>query len=129
MDSYLQKMAIVLLATLTLPAWAGQNEYGYAEYVSDGSQYDYARVVDVQPVIEVVRVPEQNQVCREQMVQRRVAEYRSPAPLVIGAIVGGVIGNQLGRGHGHRRHHGHGNRRAVATVTGAAIGGTVPALG
>ena len=125
MVSYLQKMAIVLLATLTIPAWAGQNERRYAVTSSYGSQYDYARVIDAQPVIEVVRIPGQGQVCRDQTVQRRVSEYRSPAPVILGAVIGGVIGNQLSRGHGHRHDHWRGHRRAAATFAGAAIGGVV----
>ena len=40
---------------------------------------------------------------------------RSAAPVVAGALIGGVVGNQLV----------HGDGRAIATVTGAAIGGAV----
>lgn len=125
MTSYLQKISAVLLIAVVLPAWAGHDNNRYPEPVYDNAKYKYAKVVDVQPVIEIVQVPENRQVCRQQPVQRRVAEYRSPAPVVLGAIVGGVIGNQLSRGHGHRRGHGHGNNRAAATFAGAAIGGMV----
>lgn len=121
MTSYMQKISVVLLAAVVLPAWAGHNNERYPEPVYDNTQYKYAKVVDVQAVIEIVQIPENRQVCRQQPVQRRVAEYRSPAPVILGAIVGGVIGNQLSRGHGH----GHGNNRAVATFSGAAIGGMV----
>ena len=123
MTSYLQKISAVLLVAVVFPAWAGHNNDGYPEPVYDNAQYEYAKVVDVQPVIEIVQVPENRQVCRQQPVQRRVAEYRSPAPVILGAIVGGVIGNQLSRGHGHG--HGHGDNRAAATFAGAAIGGMV----
>ncbi len=125
MTSYLQKISAVLLVAVVLPAWAGHDNNRYPEPVYDNAKYKYAKVVDVQPVIEIVQVPENRQVCRQQPVQRRVAEYRSPAPVVLGAIVGGVIGNQLSRGHGHGRRHGHGSNRAAATFTGAAIGGMV----
>jgi len=125
MTSYLQKISAVLLVAVVLPAWAGHDNNRYPEPVYDNAKYKYAKVVDVQPVIEIVQVPENRQVCRQQPVQRRVAEYRSPAPVVLGAIVGGVIGNQLSRGHGHGRRHGHGSNRAAATFTGAAIGGMI----
>jgi uncharacterized protein YcfJ len=121
MGSYLQKTVVALLATLTLPAWAGDGRYAYPVY--ENSQYEYAKVVDVQPVVELVQIPEDRQVCRDQPVQRRVAEYRSPAPAIFGAILGGVIGNQLSRGRGHG--HGHGHHRAAATFAGAALGGVV----
>ena len=125
MSSYLQKFSAILLAAVVLPAWAGHNNGRYPEPVYDNAQYKYAKVVDVQPVTEIIQIPENRQVCRQQPVQRQVAEYRSPAPVIFGAIVGGVIGNQLARGHGHGYGHGHGNNRAAATLAGAAVGGMV----
>jgi len=113
MTSYLQKISALLLVAVVLPAWAGHNNNRYVEPVYDNGQYEYAKVVDVQPVTEIV------------------AEYRSPAPVIFGAIVGGVIGNQLSRGHGGRHGYGyghgrgHGNNRVAATFAGAAIGGMV----
>jgi uncharacterized protein YcfJ len=127
MTSYVQKFSALLLVAVVLPAWAGHDNNRYVEPVYDNGQYKYAKVVDVQPVTEIVQIPENRQVCRQQPVQRRVAEYRSPAPVIFGAIVGGVLGNQLSRGHGgsHRYGHGHGNDRVAATFAGAAIGGMV----
>jgi uncharacterized protein YcfJ len=117
MNGNLQKTCAAFIMVLALPAWAGHE--GYRGY--DNERYDYAKVVDARPVFEVVRVPEERQVCEERLVQRRVAEHRSPAPAIFGAILGGVIGNQLSRNHGH----GHHNDRAAATIAGAAIGGVV----
>ncbi|NOR20409.1 MAG: glycine zipper 2TM domain-containing protein [Xanthomonadales bacterium] len=113
MATCLRVSTAVLFVVIAFPAWAGHND----------DQYDYAKVVDVQPITEIVQIPEQQQVCREVPVQKRVAEHRSPAPAIFGAILGGVIGNQLSRGHGHG--HGHHNNRAAATVAGAAIGGVI----
>jgi len=56
-------LATALLAAMTFPAWAGHDNDRYQEPV-----YDYAKVVDVQPVIEIVQIPEDRQVCREQPV-------------------------------------------------------------
>ena len=123
MTPYVQKIAAVLMVVTAFPAWAAHNNDRYSKPGYDNTQYDYAKVVDVQAVIEIVQIPEERQVCREQTVQRRVAEYRSPAPAIFGAIVGGVIGNQLSRSHGHG--HGHGNNRAVATAVGATIGSAI----
>lgn len=126
MAPYLQKIAIALMVAIATPAWAGHDDDRYMESAIDNTQYDYAKVVDVQPVIETVQIPEERQVCVEKPVQRRVAEHRSPAPAIFGAIVGGVIGNQLSRGHG--RHHGHGRRgngREAATFAGALLGSAV----
>lgn len=122
MASYLQKISTAIIVVITFPAWAGHNNDRFPVPTIDTPQYDFAKVVDVQPVIEVVQVPQEQQVCRQQAVQRRVAEHRSPAPAIFGAIIGGVIGNQLSRGHRRGHGHGHGNNRAVGTVAGAAIG-------
>jgi uncharacterized protein YcfJ len=131
MVAYLRSTATILLVLIALPAWAAHDNNQYSDSAYNNDQYDYAKVVDVQPVTEIVQIPDERQVCRQVPVQTRVAEYRSPAPAVFGAILGGVIGNQLSRGHGHghgRRYghgHGHHNNRAVATVAGAAIGGAI----
>ena len=121
MNSHLQKLVMILLVACVFPAWAG---YKHRDHQP---RYGYAKVVDVQPVYHTVLVPEDHRVCGEQAVQRRVAEYRSPGPAIFGAILGGVIGNQLSRGHGDRHHHGRRHDRAAATVAGAVIGGAVAA--
>jgi len=91
------------LALVALPACAGHKPPGYVK----------AKVVRAVPVYETVRYPVDEQVCWEEQVwqQRRY----SAAPTVAGAIIGGVVGNQIG----------HGDGRVVATVAGAAIGGTI----
>ena len=119
MTTYLHKVVASLLVMFTFPVWAGHNDR-YSE-----PQYDYAKVVDTQPVFEIVQVPEERRVCREQTVQRRVAEYRSPGPAIFGAILGGVIGNQISRGNHNKHHHRNNHNRAAATFAGAAIGGVV----
>jgi uncharacterized protein YcfJ len=118
----LQRTVAVLLVVCTLPAWAGRYD---DRYPGSGNQYDYAKVIDAQPVFDIVQVPEERQVCRQQPVHRRVAEYRSPGPAIFGAILGGVIGNQVSRSHGGRHGHRHSTDRAAATFAGAAIGGAI----
>ena len=114
MNTRLQIIVAASFMLLALPAWAGHGSHGY----HDG-HYVYAKVVNVKPVFEILQVPERYQVCEQRPVKRRVAEYRSPGPAIFGAILGGVIGNQLARGHGHY------NDRSAATIAGAAIGGVV----
>jgi uncharacterized protein YcfJ len=91
------------LALICTPAWAGHPPAGY----------DRAKVVHATPVYQTVRYPVDEQVCWDEQVwqQRRP----SGASTVVGAIIGGVVGNQFG----------HGDGRVVATVAGAAIGGTI----
>ncbi|MBL8370492.1 MAG: glycine zipper 2TM domain-containing protein [Burkholderiaceae bacterium] len=71
---------------------------------------DFARVVASMPVIQAVTVPQQ--VCTPQQVT--TPGSKSGAGAVIGAIAGGALGNQVGKGGG----------RAVATGVGL-VGGAL----
>ena len=76
-----------------------------------------AEVVDVQPIVEVVteRVPFET--CRPERVF--VPERRglgSVVPTVVGAVLGGTVGNVLGR---------NSSQRGIITGAGAVLGGTV----
>ncbi len=115
MANYLRIPCVIVLAAIALPACAGHNKVSYSNPAYANSQYAYARVLHVHPVTEVVQIPEERQVCREEPVEYHVVEHRSPAPFIFGSILGGVIGSQFGGGHG----------RTLATITGAAIGGAI----
>lgn len=93
------------LALVCLPAFAGHR----------GTGYDYAKVVRANPIYQAVRYPVDEQVCWEEEVwlERRP----SAAPVVLGAVIGGVVGHQFGDGNG----------RTAMTVAGAAVGGAVGA--
>lgn len=80
-------------------------------------QVEYADVLNVDPIITRVQRPVQRDQCwREPVTYRepvRTAGARNDrAPAVIGAIVGGVLGNQFGHGRG----------RDAATAAGALLG-------
>ncbi len=79
-----------------------------------GGGYETARVVDVEPIREVHRMPVDREICREETVYVR-ERHHSHAPTVFGAIIGGVIGNQFGSGSG----------RDAATAAGALLGGAI----
>ena len=81
--------------------------------------YDYAKVVDVQPLTRQVRVTTPQRECWDETRVDPSGGYRNgPLPrttagaTVLGAVIGGVIGNQIG--HGQGRH--------AATAAGAIIG-------
>lgn len=80
--------------------------------------YDYARVVDVDPIVERGR-PVSREVCYEEPVRYRDTRYYdrggSATPMIAGAIIGGAVGNQFGSGSG----------RDAATVAGALLGGSI----
>lgn len=74
---------------------------------------EYAEVLAVTPVKETIRTP--REVCKDVVVprQRPVKDQHQVAGTVIGALAGGLLGNQIGGGTG----------KAIATVAGAAAGG------
>lgn len=101
-----------IVAGMLLAGAAQAQSYG-----ESGVRYDYAEVINVQPIIDVVERPVQRDQCWREPVQYREPvrhhdDSRSRAPAILGAIVGGVIGNQFGSGHG----------RDAATAAGALLG-------
>lgn len=85
-------------------------------YDDDGG-YDYAKVVDVQPLTRQVRVSSPQRECwdetryDERGYGRPVAR-NSAGSTLLGAVIGAAIGNQIG----------HGDGRRAATAAGAIIG-------
>jgi uncharacterized protein YcfJ len=83
----------------------------------DDRGYDYAKVVDVQPLMTRVRVSTPSRECwDETRVDNRGygqgGARSSSGGALIGAVIGGVIGHQIGSGRG----------RDAATAAGAVIG-------
>jgi uncharacterized protein YcfJ len=82
-------------------------------FAQPGSGNAFGIVISATPVVQQVTVPKQ--VCTTTHVQH----YQpGGGGAVIGALVGGALGNQIGRGHGQ-------DSRAIATVVGALGGGFV----
>ncbi len=73
----------------------------------------YAQVVKVTPLMKTVRTP--HQACHDETVthQREAKDQHQLIGTIGGAVVGGLLGNQIGGGRG----------RDLATVAGAAAGG------
>ena len=73
----------------------------------------FAEVVNVQPVKETYTTPRQE--CHDKQVTKAkpVQDQHQAIGTVAGAIVGGLLGNQIGGGSGQK----------IATVAGAAAGG------
>ena len=71
---------------------------------------EFGRVISSTPVVEQISVP--RQVCTTSQVQSQV---RTGGGALIGALGGGAVGNQFGRGNG----------RTVSTLIGAVGGGLV----
>lgn len=85
---------------------------GYAGYKALEAPR-FAQVVQVSPVTQLERQPEQQ--CRDVTVTHRrpVKDEHRIVGTLVGGVIGGVVGNQVGKGSG----------KDVATVAGAAAGG------
>ena len=87
-------------------------------------EYDYATVLDVEPIIKTVRVMTPRQECWQEEVvydtrydDHRYDNYRGGATsTIVGGVIGGAIGNALGH---------HKKNKQVGAVIGALLGATI----
>jgi uncharacterized protein YcfJ len=83
----------------------------------EGRFVDRARVIDVEPIVRHRRGPVERRECRDEVVYYERDSHTPPgAGLVAGTLIGGVLGNQIGRGSGRRA------ATAFGAIVGAAIG-------
>ena len=85
---------------------------GLAPVAQAGRYHEGGRVLEVEPIVRVVRVNVPEQRCVERGVQRGHRRDSGAATLT-GALLGGVVGHQLGSG------------RDAATLAGALVGGAI----
>lgn len=106
-----------LASILIAPAAFADPKHRHYAQVTGG--YDYARVVSVEPIVRQVRVEIPRRECwtevRYDEPERQYARKGLAGPMILGALIGGGIGNQFGSGDGKR----------AATVAGALIGTAV----
>jgi uncharacterized protein YcfJ len=95
------------------------HDKGPARAYGPGPEFDYARVVDVDPVMRRVRIETPQRECWN---EDRYEEPPPPnvhaglaGPMILGGLLGGAIGNQFG----------HGDGRRAATVAGVLIGSSL----
>ncbi len=104
----------VVAGILALPVQASHEDYDDDTAQSEVF-FERARVVDVRPIIELVRVPAEHRECWTEHAER--GRYRTDpgAAIVVGGVIGGVVGHEIGRGH----------KKGLATAAGAMIGAAV----
>ncbi|MBK6598228.1 MAG: glycine zipper 2TM domain-containing protein [Proteobacteria bacterium] len=111
-------VAAVVMAISGSAALADNGRH-YSSDRNDG--YDYARVVDVDPIRTRVRVRTPQQECWQETRYDGARGYSNDRPrpaagsMILGSIIGAAVGNQIGSGDGRR----------AATVAGAIIGSAV----
>ncbi len=113
--------SLVLALAFSLPLVLNAQPAGYRgggplRGPGDNERVVYADVLRVDPVYDRIRISEPREECYDTEVSRRTGRYENTnAGTIIGALVGGALGNQVGKGDGRR----------AATVAGAVIGGSV----
>ena len=127
MNTLMRSMLLGLtLAAIAAPAFADPPDWAPAHGWRDhhgedgGPRYVWARVERVTPIYARTGYPVRRQVCEQQpgyvvRQDRYHSGSGSTAGTLLGAVVGGALGNQVG----------HGDGRAAATIAGAVIGGAI----
>ena len=108
-NKHFSVIALALSLAVATPAWAG----------SGNGRTDYAKVLDVEPIVHTVedRIPRES--CWTEQVRHE--DYRPNENGYTGTILGGVIGGAVGNAVGHKKK----NKQvgaAVGALLGAAIG-------
>ncbi len=100
-------LGVTSVALAAPPPWSNSRHNR-----SSGSEYDYAAVTHVEPIVRQVRIETPRRECYDDV---RYVESRPPevaGRTLLGGIIGGVIGHQIGSGRGND----------AATVAGAILG-------
>jgi uncharacterized protein YcfJ len=118
----MSKLSNPVLAPVALVVLGSLFALGQASAQRAEPRFDFARVIDSQPVFREVRISEPREVCWNEPVRYvqpgRPGYVRAgdPGAAVLGGIIGGVLGNQIGSGDGRRA------ATAAGVLIGAAVG-------
>lgn len=105
-------MSKSLVAALLL-AFAGATQaQGYQPPPDNNTHFGWADVLRVDPVYDLAQGPPRQECYDEQVVRQ---DNSHTGGTLLGAIVGGALGNQVGKGDG----------RKAATIAGAVAGGAI----
>jgi len=97
---------LLLAASMTLSAGPRNHRY-----------QDTAKVLDVEPIYELVAVEHPEQVCWDEDVSYTEPGTKRYTGTVLGGVIGGTLVNQL--------HRGRGKGKDAATLAGALLGGAI----
>ena len=104
----MSRCALILAVLLLVPGMG----FAQTRPIDENVTYGYAQVLRASPVYETFRTRTPEQRCDGQPVR----DGGDPTGgTVVGAVVGGALGNQVGKGDG----------RKASTIAGAVIGGAI----
>ena len=110
-------LATVVLSLALTATTAEASGYAYKDRRSSQVVYDYARVLSAEPIIRHITVTTPVKECWEDTEYYSVDERPRGIGVktIFGAVIGGVVGHQIGGGRGND----------IATVAGTLIGASV----
>ena len=113
MSRKLYLLAALLLAFSNLVSAQDDRRSGTAE---ESVHFAWADVLRVDPIYTYERVARPERECHdEEVTHREDRRGNNTGATVLGAIIGGALGNQVGKGDG----------RKAATIAGAVVGGAI----
>ncbi|MCY4228885.1 MAG: glycine zipper 2TM domain-containing protein [Gammaproteobacteria bacterium] len=107
-QSNLKQIMHAVLASVVFACWSA------GAMSQSSSTITEARVIESEPVYQTVQITTPTQECWQEPVRVESSNYSS-TPAILGAIIGGSVGNEFGSGRG----------KDVATVAGAVLGGSI----
>jgi len=118
-----RKILTFAISAALISGCATAGRYDYDDYDQDyryGSTSEFideAKVISASPIYETVTVNEPETRCWNEQVYHRRPNNRNDSytPTIAGAIVGGAVGHQFGKGDG----------KDVMTVAGMLLGGSI----
>lgn len=99
---------IAAAAVLAVASGAALASHGVSEYV-------YARVVDVEPIVRYVTVERPREQCWQETAYEANRPLRVAGTTLAGAVVGGAVGRQFGGGRGRDA------LTLIGSIAGAAV--------
>jgi uncharacterized protein YcfJ len=110
-------LATVVLSLALTATSAEASGYAYKDRRSSQAVYDHARVLSAEPIIRYVTVTTPVKECWEETEYYAINDRPRGVGVktIFGAVIGGVIGHQIGGGRGND----------IATVAGTLIGASV----
>jgi len=112
----MNKTLPLLISSVALSGFSASAMASHGHGERDHGVYDYARVIDVRPIVHQVRVRTPVRECWQETVYEERGPYTNTiGPTIVGGLIGGVIGS----------HFGSGNGRDAMTVAGTLVGSAI----
>lgn len=115
LEDDMSKWVFAALIAIACATGASAQDRRYDAAATDNTKYSWADVLRVDPVYDYVRSSSPREECYDSQIERRDTRGNNAGATILGAVIGGALGNTVGKGDG----------RKAATIAGAVVGGAV----